>query len=287
MNRPLKSLIRTLILVTFFVLTVYPLFWMTYTAGKTNTELTRSRWALPSHPTLSNLRDVFDVPPDASFLQGARAVLASNLGRYFLNSLWISTLAVLLSTAFSALAAFVFARVRFFASSFLFVLFLLGMMIPVHVTLVPLVRLFGSFHPPAVLVMVYVGFALPVSIFILRGFFREVPVELEEAARIDGCSTWGVFWHVCLPLARPAIAVVVIFNFITIYNEFVFALVFLKRVSDKTLPVGLGDFSGPQGAADVPRLCAALLCATLPMLLAYLFAQRHIVKGLTAGAVKG
>ena len=162
------------------------------------------------------------------------------------------------------------------------------MMIPVHITLVPLVRFFGGFrYPPGVLVMVYVGFALPVSIFILRGFFRGVPIELEEAARIDGCSTWGIFRHVYLPLARGALAVVVIFNFITIYNEFIFALVFLERTAHKTLPVGLGDFSGPQGAADVPLLCAALVCATLPMLLAYVLAQRHIIKGLTAGAIKG
>ena len=287
MTRALRAIALYLILVAFFVATVFPLVWMFYTAGKTNAEVTVSRWALPASVNFANLLRVFDVPPDAGFLQGARAAFASRLGRYFLNSLWISALAVFLSTAVSAVAAFAFARLRFLGSGALFVVFILGMMIPVHVTLVPLVRLFGWCYAPATLVMVYIGFALPVSIFILRGFFSEVPVELDEAARIDGCSTWGVFWHVYLPLARPALAVVVIFNFIAIYNEFIFALVLLHRTSEKTLPVGLRDFSGPQGAADIPLLCAALVAATLPVLLAYLLAQRHIVKGLTAGAIKG
>lgn len=283
----LKTSARYLLLLAFFIVTVFPLVWMFYTAFKTPEEVTQSRWALPSHWSLANLRQVFEIPPDAGLGASARVLLSSKLGIWFFNSLWISTVAVLLSTAAAALAGFAFARLRLRAGSVLFVFFLLGMMIPVHITLVPLVRLFGWLYPPAALVVVNVGFALPVSIFILRGFFREVPIELEEAARIDGCSSWGVFWHVCLPLARPAIAVVVIFNFINIYNDFIFALVFLHRTSEKTLPVGLRDFSGPQGAADVPLLCSALVCASVPVLLAYCLAQRHVVKGLTAGAVKG
>lgn len=287
MNRYAAAVLRYLVLLTALAVTVLPVVWMFYTAGKTSEEVTRSRWALPTQFRWANFGKVFDVPEGAGFLESARRVLHSRFGRYFLNSLWISALAVTLSTAAAALAGFAFARLRFAAAALIFVVFLLGMMIPVHITLVPLVQLFGRWYAPAVLVVVYAAFALPISIFVLRGFFRQIPVELEEAARIDGCSTWGVFWHVCLPLARPALAVVVIYNFVTIYNEFIFALVFLKRTADKTLPIGLMDFSGPEGAADVPLRCAAMVCAMLPMLLIYVLAQRHIIRGLTAGAVKG
>ena len=286
MKRILAALIRYTVLLIALGVMILPLLWMTWTSFKTQPQVTQSRWSLPTEPHGENYAEVFGLHEWRGTVSSIGTILRSNFTRCFLNSLWISTVAVALSTAAAALAGFAFSRLRFRFAAPIFVLFLLGMMIPVHITLVPLVKLFGSLYPPAVLVGVYAAFALPVSIFILRGFFRQVPVELEEAARVDGCGAWGVFWHICLPLAKPALAVVVIFNFVTIYNEFIFALVFLRKTGQKTLPIGLMDFSGPEGASDIPVKCAALVCAVIPILVVYFLAQRQIIRGLTAGAVK-
>ena len=131
----------------------------------------------------------------------------------------------------------------------------------------------------------YVGFALPISILILRGAFAEIAQDLADAARIDGCSAWGVFWHVAVPLSRPALATVAIFNFLTMWNEFAFALTLVNRGSLRTLPLALWQFQGEHGMY-VSQTCAALCVAVLPVLLVYALAQKHIIRGLTAGALK-
>jgi ABC-type glycerol-3-phosphate transport system permease component len=131
-------------------------------------------------------------------------------------------------------------------------------------------------------VLSYVAFSLPVSVFILRGFFASLPRELVEAAALDGCSPAVTFWRVMLPLARPAIAAVAVFNLVTVWNEFVFALTFVTSPAKKTLPVGLMDFSHSHGT-DVALTCAALVLAITPPLVLYLAAQKHIIRGITAG----
>jgi raffinose/stachyose/melibiose transport system permease protein len=132
----------------------------------------------------------------------------------------------------------------------------------------------------------YVGFALPISILILRGAFEGVPKELMEAARMDGCNAWGVFRHVGLPLVRPALATVVIFNALTMWNEFAFALTLLGPKSP-TLPLAITQFQAQgENANDLALTCAALTVSVLPLLLVYFLAQKHIIRGLTAGAVK-
>jgi raffinose/stachyose/melibiose transport system permease protein len=137
-----------------------------------------------------------------------------------------------------------------------------------------------------VLILTYVAFSLPVSVVILRGFFAGVPRELEEAARIDGCSHLRLFWHVMLPLAKPALAVVAIFNAVTLWNEFVFALVLIDRPGLETVPLGIFRFS-EQYSYNIPLSCAGMAVAAVPMLLVYFIAQKHIIRGLTAGALKG
>jgi len=189
----------------------------------------------------------------------------------------------------STMAGFVTARLRFPGRDPIFYFFLAGMMIPVHVTLIPVfvmlrtVRLLDTYWA---MILPYIAFQLPVSVFIMRGFFREIPFELEDAARIDGCSTLSIFRQIMLPLARPAIATVVIYNSVYVWNELVFALTFIHSPRYRTIPLGLMDFTG-QYAVDFALTFTALSIATLPLFIIYFLAQKQIIRGLTAGALKG
>lgn len=274
--RLLPWLARRLVLLAAFLVAAYPLFWMILTACRTEQDARRHPFAVVFTPTFANFREVF----------------ASNLfGRAYLNSALVAGGGVVLAVVFAALAAFAFAHCQFRGKQPLFLVFLVGMMIPIHVTLVPLNLLLG---PGALglkgtlwaLVGPYVGFALPVSILILRGAFEGVPKELLEAARMDGCGAWGVFRHVGLPLVRPALATVVIFNLLTMWNEFAFALTLLNP-RHPTLPLAIAEFQARgENASELALSCAALAVSVLPLLAVYLAAQKHIIRGLTAGAVK-
>jgi len=269
----ISRILRYVLLLVFAVVALYPVFWMFTCAVKTQAEASVDKWGLPRSCTWQNFRNV---------------LFESHFPRYILNSVIVTVSAVTLTLIAAALAGFVFARTRFRGRSLLFCLFLGGMMIPVHIVLIPLLKIFGTlklYDTHAALVMSYVAFSLPVSIFILRGFFEGVPAQIEEAARIDGCSAPRVFWHVMLPLARPALAVVTIFNFVTLWNEFVFALTLLHTPGLSTIPLGMYEFSSERGT-NVPLTCAALSISVVPMLLAYFLAQKHIIRGLTSGAIK-
>jgi raffinose/stachyose/melibiose transport system permease protein len=253
--------------------TAYPLAWMVYTGLKTDREVRQNVWSLPAHPRWSNL---------------PAAVAQGGLVRAYANSAVVAVGAGLLAVAAAAPAAYALSRLRFRGREVVFYGFLLGMMVPVHVTLIPLTRLLSVLQirgTHLALIGPYAAFALPVSIFVLRGFFDQVPRELEDAARIDGCGSWGVFVHVALPAARPALATVVVLNFVTMWNELVFAMTFVNRPDLQTLPVALLRFRD-LGGVMIPEVCAALTAGVVPMLLVYFVAQRHVVRGLTAGALK-
>jgi len=273
MMRKMRKTILRAVLFVWLVIAFYPLVWMVYTGLKAEREVTANVWALPSDPQWGNL---------------SSAWRAGGFRRAYLNSAIVCTAAGAAAVLFASAAAFAFARLRFRGKEALFYLFLIGMMIPVHVTLIPLHRLLAALHLRSTYVALigpYTGFALPISIFILRGFFEQVPRELEDAARIDGCSSWGVFRHVALPMARPALATVIVFNFVTMWNEFVFALTFISDPKLQTLPLALYQFSD-QAGIFIARTCAALTLGVLPLLLVYFIAQKHIIRGLTAGALK-
>jgi raffinose/stachyose/melibiose transport system permease protein len=253
----------------------YPLVWMGLSAFRGEADLRRAPFALPTTPTMGHVSVVLS---------------SGGFGRAYLNSLFASSVSVGITVALAAMAGYAFARLRFRGKEVVFFVFLAGMMVPVHVTLIPLNLLLGprGLHLKdtcAALIGPYVGFGLPISILILRRAFEGAPVELEDAARLDGCSTWGVFWRVALPLVRPALATVVIFNFLTNWNEFAFALTLLNDASMHTIPLALWRFKGEHGMR-LGQTCAALCVAVVPALLVYVAAQRHIIRGLTAGALK-
>jgi len=210
-------------------------------------------------------------------------------GRYFLNSLFYTVSVVLGIVIVSSLAAYAFSRFNFFGKNLIFYMFMAAMMIPIPGSFVPLYVLLNKLHLRNtqlgyILCMINVG--LSTSIFLLKTFFDKTPKELEDAARIDGCSKWGIWWHVALPLAKPVLAVVVVFNALNVWNEYVLALIIFDNRNLMPLQVALTTFQG-EFITQYPLLMAGLTITAIPIILIYLLMQKYIVKGVTQGALVG
>lgn len=209
--------------------------------------------------------------------------------REFANSLIIAAVAVSLTVGLSSLAAFIFARMVFRGREALYTLFTLGLLFPSAVAILPLyilIRQLGLDGNLLGVALPQAAFGLPLTIIILRPFFRSIPVELEDAAKIDGCSSFGFFWRVLLPLARPALATVSVLAIVGTWNAFMLPLILLNGTDQWTLPLGVMNFSG-QYVNDQARILAFTVMAVLPAVIFYALAERQIVGGLTAGSVKG
>jgi len=232
--------------------------------------------------------NVWAFPKTIAF-ENYEKVLQPYFLRYFLNSIIASSSTVAIVILIASMASYAFARMRFRWSNILFIVFVAGMMIPVHTTLIPiyvLINRIGLFDTLPGLIGPYTSFSLPVAIFIMTGFFKEVPRELEEAALMDGCSHWIIFRKIMFPLSTPAIATVGIYNFLHTWNEFIYALVLINSPSRKTLPLGIREFYGME-SVNIPGVITALLVGSLPVLLFYFLAQERVINGLVSGAVKG
>ena len=194
-----------------------------------------------------------------------------------------------LTVGFAALAAFVFARTVFRGREAIYLLFTFGLLFPTAVAILPLyilIRQVGLSGSLLGVALPQAAFALPLTIVILRPFFRGIPLELEDAARIDGCSSFGFFWRVLLPLARPALATVSVLAVVGTWNAFILPLVILNNEDQWTLPLGVMNFSTAY-SSDQARILAFTAVSIIPALIFYLFAERQLVGGLTTGAVKG
>jgi raffinose/stachyose/melibiose transport system permease protein len=197
--------------------------------------------------------------------------------------------AVGLTVGCASAAAFVFARMQFRGREALYLLFVFGLLFPSAVAILPLYILVRSLGLSANLLGVALpqaAFALPLTIVILRPFFRSIPMELEDAARIDGCGTFGFFWRILLPLSRPALATVSVLAIVTTWNAFFLPLVILSGADQWTLPLGAMNFS-TEYSSDKARVLAYTVVTMIPAVIFYAFAERHIVSGLTSGSVKG
>jgi raffinose/stachyose/melibiose transport system permease protein len=210
----------------------------------------------------------------------------------FWRQLWNSTLIAMLTTAFvlpaASLAAFVLARYRFWGRELVYGLFTIGLLFPVAVAILPLfivLRQTGLLSNPFGVAMPQAAFLLPISIIIMRPFFRAVPQELQDAAAIDGCGPWRLYWSVMLPLSRPVLSTVAVITLVTSWNAFLLPLLVLVDPNKHTLPIGVNNISS-QYSTDFALVLAYTSLAMLPALLFYAFAERQIVGGLTAGAVK-
>ncbi len=250
-----------------------PFAFMLFTAFKDRLELlTRAIWALPEAPTAENFR----------------LVLENDFLVFLRNSLVVVTISVVLVVIVSAMAAYVFSRFDFRWRAPLFTLVIAGLIVPIHVTLIPIFLMMvrsGLYDSIWALIGPYVAFNVPLTVFILTGFMRAVPRELEEAAVLDGAGPIRRFRHVVLPLSRSGIVTVSIYNAVILWNEFVFAFVLTSSRANRTLPLAIWDFQGQYGS-NIPVIMAVLSLTAAPLVLAYVFAQERITRGIMAGAVK-
>jgi raffinose/stachyose/melibiose transport system permease protein len=270
---------RVLLLVPVLAYTVFsagPYLWTAMMSLRTTDEIHRSHYGLP-------------IP--AHWGKYHRAWTEFGYATYFRNSAIVTVMAVILVTVLGAMAAFAFARRRyaFPGREPLFLLVFLSIMFPPQIMLLALFQIlvqYKLFNTLTGLVLVYVATELPLTIYLLRAFFAQIPSELEEAARLDGCGDWSLFWRVMLPMALPAVATTVILNLIYFWNEFLYAVVFITRQQSRTLPLAI-QFLVSDQYFDIGMLATGLMIATLPVLVLYLFLSEWFVKGMTAGAIKG
>jgi raffinose/stachyose/melibiose transport system permease protein len=218
-----------------------------------------------------------------------RAWVASNIGRLYWNSIYVSTLSMIATVAISALAGYGLGRIRFAGRGLVYGIVLIGLTIPLQIALIPLfmnLRALGLLNTPFALIGPYTGFGLAFGTFIMKGFFAGLPRELEEAARLDGAGEFGIFARVMLPLTRPALATVAIFLFLQNWNEFLFALTFITEGRMRTLPTGIYALLSSEFYGNYPILAASLVLFSVPVLVLYFLFQQQFVEGITAGALK-
>jgi N-acetylglucosamine transport system permease protein len=264
------------VLLTWAIVVIFPFTWMIMTSFKTDREIIFDPWKLPATLQWNNFE---------------RAWTQAMIGRYVTNSIIVVAGAVTLTLIVSSMAAYVLARYEFPLSKSIFYLFMVGLMFPVFLALVPLffvVQDLGMLSTRHGLVLVYTAYSLPFSIFFLTGFFRSLPSELAEAAILDGASHYRVFFNIMLPLAKPGVVAIGIFNVIGQWNQFILPLVLNPDQNKYLLSQGLAFLAIQQGYQnDYSALFAALTITTLPTLAIYVLFQRRIQQGLTAGALKG
>ena len=271
---PLRSLSLHAVVVITALFVGIPLLYGVLGGFKTTRQLSSNPLGLPDPWVPENYTSVLGSAP---------------FWRMLWNSTYIAVATTLVVVAVSALAAYVFARFAFRGREALFTMFAAGLMFPFAVAILPLfvlLRMFGLLDNPLGVILPQAAFGMPMTIIILRGFFRAIPGEIEEAAILDGCTPFGFFWRILLPMAKPAVATVSVLAVVNSWNQFMLPLVVFSDDSLFTIPLGVQQFQG-QYATDISRVMAYIVVAMLPALGFYAVAERQLVSGLTAGAVKG
>jgi len=256
------------------LLFLYPMFWMASSSFKS------SNVEIFGHP--------FTVPHQISFANYQKAIRQGNMGSYFINSLWVTGLSAAAVVCLGAWAGFALSKGRFPLRKIWLGLFFVGMILPVQSYLIPLMGLletFGVHDSLWALILPYTAQNLPVAILLFVAYFASLPGELEEAAKLDGVGTACFYLRILLPVARPAVATVVVIACLNTWNEFLMAMLFIVDPGMKTLPVGMIAFEQSHNT-DYPALLAGLSLISLPMLMVYAIFNRQVIRGVIAGAVK-
>ena len=273
-KKSIKRTILYIILSLFAIVNVYPIVWMAINSFKSEDEFATNQFGLPDIFVFENYVNAWNI---------------ANLGVLFKNSLFICITATIITVLIGALASYFLARFNFKMSKWILSFFIFGLLIPIHATLVPmfiLMRNLGLLDTPITLLFPYIAFHLPITIFILTSFMKAFPKDIEESAIMDGAGIFRIFWSIILPMSRPALATVIILNFIYNWNEFSFALVLINDPGLQTLPLGLANFAG-QFTTNYGAQMAGLTMSLVPIVIFYLFLEKEIVQGMTSGAVKG
>lgn len=256
------------------LINIYPLVFSIFCSFKGNLEIFSSFTSLPKRLRFENY---------------ATAWRVGNIGRYFLNTIILSVGTLVIAGLFGAMASYVLAKFRFRGKSKIYLLFISGMMIPIQAVLIPLSYIFGKLgimNNYPVLILLYSAFCFPMTVLVLTGFMNGIPTELEEAMVIDGASIFQVFFKMILPLSVPGIVSVSIFNFIQVWNNLLFPLIFISDKNKGTISMGLLAFFG-EYSTDYSSSMAGICLTTIPVIIAYVFFQEKIENGLMSGAIKG
>ncbi|MEK8130360.1 carbohydrate ABC transporter permease [Paenibacillus filicis] len=272
------SFAKAIVLVFLSVLVVtqlYPLLWLALYSLKTNEEiLSGAFFALPASPQWKNFTD---------------AIQAGNYFQYLKNSLFVTIVSMAGVLLLSTLASFAISRFKWKYGQAVMLIFLIGMMIPMQATLLPLMLIFknlGILNTHASIILPYMAFQTPVAIFIMSGFMKSIPAEIEESAIMDGASVGRIFFNIILPVSVPPMMTVSILTFINIWNEYILASTFISSERLKTLPFGVNSFVS-QYSVNYGAIGAFLVLGALPVIIVYFLLADKITKGMVAGAVKG
>ena len=231
---------------------------------------------------------LFQLPERINFANYI-TVLSSGFHNYFINSALVLAVSLTLLLTISAFAAYPLSRMRFKLNKPIFSFIVAAMSIPIHITLIPVFVMsinFGLYDSILALIGPNVAFNLPISIFILTSFMHSISREMEEAAEIDGCGKFSTFFKVILPLSKPGLATLAIYNGVVIWNEFVFAMTLTQSLEARTLPLAVWQFQG-QYTINIPLIMTLLLISSFPIILLYVIGQDKLIKGMMAGAIKG
>ncbi|MFC6457340.1 MULTISPECIES: carbohydrate ABC transporter permease [Paenibacillus] len=258
-----------------FVTQIYPLVWLLLYSLKTNEEiLSGSFFSLPQSPQWHNFKDAY---------------VSGNYLRYLFNSFFVTSVTMLTVIVLCSMVAYAITRFRFRYGNAVMLVFLVGIMIPLQATLLPNMIIFkhlGILNTYLALILPYISFSTPIAVFVLSGFMRSIPVEIEESAIMDGASILRLFRSIILPISVPPIMTVCILTFISVWNEYIMAATFISSQKLKTLPFGVYSFVS-QYSANYGAIGAFLVMGAVPVVIIYFLLSEKITKGMVAGAVKG
>jgi raffinose/stachyose/melibiose transport system permease protein len=242
--------------------------------------------------SLKSTREIFQnpfgFPEEARFDNYKTVFIDRGFGLYFKNSILVTGIAMVFVILLGSMAAFGISRYRYALRTPVYMLYLSGIMLPLKAAIIPLfiiIKNLGIIDNQLSIILIFIAMGLPSTIFILSGFMKTIPIDLEYAARIDGCNDWGIYRQVIMPVTQSALALVAIYNAVPIWNDFFFPLVFIQSNRLRTLPLGLTTFFG-QFSTNWALLFAGLSIAILPMLFLYIFMAKYFIRGMTAGAIK-
>lgn len=296
------------VLLLWLAAVVCPLAWVFMNSVRSSQEVFEDPFGLPWLLVGSPHAGSPDVPAPWAAAHGnfVNAWVKSQFSDFFSNSVVVTSISLAGILALGAMAAYALARFPFRGSRAILVYFVSGMMIPAQLVLVPLFFQFTEMSRAlswllrplgfevhlhdtlSGLILIYIALSLPFTVLVLTGFFKSLPGQLREAAIMDGCGEYRVFWHIMLPLARPGLVTAAIFNFLGLWNEYLFALVFVNANEKKTLPLGLASVSiQAQYKTDFGLMFAGLVIVMIPTLVVYALLQRQLTRGITVGALKG
>lgn len=269
-----SKVIVYMVFIIFTILTVYPLIWLFYSSFKPLIEIIRNSLALPKHPTFNN------------YIQ---AIRLGKLGLYMVNSVIYTTVSTGLTIIFSMMVSFAFAKIKNRATTFLYNLFLIGLLITIQAILIPLFIVesrVGLTDTHFGVIIAYVAISLPLAVYLGTEYIKGIPDSLIEAAQIEGASYYTIFTRIILPMCTPVVMTILILTALTCWNEFILVFIFTASDATRSLPVGIYSFSGPL-ASEYGMQFAALVIGIMPMIILYALFHRQITRGFASGAIKG